>query len=195
VLKRAFDIVVASLSLIAAAPLMAVLAIAIRLDTRGPALFRQVRIGRDGKPFRILKLRSMVDGADDLKRELLHLNEAGNGLFKISADPRVTRLGAFLRKAHLDELPQLINVIRGEMSLVGPRPLVADEAAMVVDIDRTRLQLTPGITGPWQVRGPIRTPLDDMAKLDYKYLSNWSLWQDIDILLQTAGRVLSRSGH
>jgi exopolysaccharide biosynthesis polyprenyl glycosylphosphotransferase len=195
VLKRAFDIVVASLLLIATAPAMAVIAITIRLDTRGPALFRQVRIGRDGKPFKILKLRSMVDGADDLKRDLLHLNEAGSGLFKISADPRVTRLGDYLRKTHLDELPQLINVIRGEMSLVGPRPLVADEAAMVVGIDRTRLQLTPGITGPWQVRGPIRTPLDDMAKLDYKYLSNWTLWQDIDILLQTAGRVLSRSGH
>jgi exopolysaccharide biosynthesis polyprenyl glycosylphosphotransferase len=195
VLKRAFDIIVASLLLIAAAPAMAVIAIAIRLDSPGRALFRQVRIGRGGKPFEILKLRSMVDGADELKDGLLHLNEAGGGLFKISADPRVTRLGAYLRTAHIDELPQLINVIRGEMSLVGPRPLVASEAAAVVDIDRTRLQLTPGITGPWQIRGPIRTPLEDMAKLDYKYLSNWSLWQDLEILLQTAARVFSRSGH
>ena len=194
-IKRAFDIVVSSLLLIAAAPAMAVIAIAIRLDSPGPALFRQVRIGRDGKPFEILKFRSMVDGADDLKHNLRHLNEAGNGLFKICADPRVTRLGAYLRKTHIDELPQLINVVRGEMSLVGPRPLIADEAARVVEIDRTRLQLTPGITGPWQVRGPIRTQLDDMAKLDYKYLSNWSLWQDLEILLQTAGRVFSRSGH
>jgi lipopolysaccharide/colanic/teichoic acid biosynthesis glycosyltransferase len=116
-------------------------------------------------------------------------------LFKIKEDPRVTRVGGILRRAHLDELPQLINVIRGEMSLVGPRPLVSDEDAQVLGTDRTRLRLTPGITGPWQVRGPLSTPLDDMAKLDYKYVSNWSLWEDVEILAQTAARVVSRSGH
>lgn len=195
VLKRTFDIVGASVALGLAAPLMAVLAVLIRLESPGPSLFRQVRIGRGGKEFKILKFRSMVDGADAMKAQLLDRNEAATGLFKIKEDPRVTRVGGILRRAHLDELPQLINVIRGEMSLVGPRPLVSDEDAQVLGTDRTRLRLTPGITGPWQVRGPLSTPLDDMAKLDYKYVSNWSLWEDVEILAQTAARVVSRSGH
>jgi exopolysaccharide biosynthesis polyprenyl glycosylphosphotransferase len=194
-LKRTFDVVGASVAMVLAAPLMAFLAVLIRLDSPGPALFRQVRVGRGGRPFKILKFRSMVDGADGLKDQLRDRNEAGDGLFKIKEDPRVTRVGGLMRRTHLDELPQLLNVVRGEMSLVGPRPLVRDEDVLVVGTDRSRLRLTPGITGPWQVRGPLSTPLDDMAKLDYKYVSNWNLWLDVEILVQTAARVVTRSGH
>jgi lipopolysaccharide/colanic/teichoic acid biosynthesis glycosyltransferase len=133
--------------------------------------------------------------AEAMKAELLELNEAGLGLFKIADDPRVTKLGKHLRRAHLDELPQLLNVLQGQMSLVGPRPLVLEEDGLLAGGDRYRLHLTPGMTGPWQIRGPMRTPLSEMVKLDYLYISNWSLWQDIDILLKTAVRVFRRAGH
>ena len=151
-LKRAFDILAGSIVLLLVAPLMAAIAVAIRLDSKGPVFFRQPRVGRDGRHFRIFKYRSMVADADDHKDRLRELNEAGVGLFKITHDPRVTRVGAFLRRTSLDELPQLFNVMRGEMSLVGPRPLVIDEDAMVVGLDRSRLHLTPGHDRP--VAGP-----------------------------------------
>ena len=124
------------------------IALAIRIDSRGPVFFRQVRVGRDGRHFRIFKFRSMVVDAEKRKDELRELNEAGDGLFKITDDPRITRVGGFLRRTSLDELPQLFNVLRGEMSLVGPRPLVVDEDAQVLGLDRSRLHLTPGMTGP-----------------------------------------------
>jgi lipopolysaccharide/colanic/teichoic acid biosynthesis glycosyltransferase len=130
-----------------------------------------------------------------MKQELRELNEAGSGLFKIAADPRITRIGRQLRSTHLDELPQLINVLRGEMSLVGPRPLVAEEDSLFTGRDRHRLRLTPGMTGPWQVKGPMNAPISEMAMLDYRYASNWSIWQDVDILLKTALRVVDRAGH
>ena len=151
-LKRAFDIVAGSIVLLLVAPVMAAIAVAIRLDSKGPVFFRQPRVGRDGRHFRIFKYRSMVTDADDQKARLRELNEAGVGLFKITHDPRVTRVGRLPAPDQLDELPQLFNVMRGEMSLVGPRPLVIDEDAMVVGLDRSRLHLTPGMTGPW--RGP-----------------------------------------
>jgi exopolysaccharide biosynthesis polyprenyl glycosylphosphotransferase len=190
-LKRAFDIVAGSIVLLLVAPLMAAIAVAIRLDSKGPVFFRQPRVGRDGRHFRIFKYRSMVTDADEQKDRLRKLNEAGVGLFKITHDPRVTRVGAFLRRTSLDELPQLFNVMRGEMSLVGPRPLVIDEDAMVVGLDRSRLHLTPGMTGPWQVLGT-RVPMQEMVAIDYLYVSNWSLWLDLKVLLRTVRHVLRR---
>ena len=191
-LKRAFDILAGSIVLLLVAPLMAAIAVAIRLDTKGPVFFRQPRVGRDGRHFRIFKYRSMVADADDHKDRLRELNEAGLGLFKITHDPRVTRVGAFLRRTSLDELPQLFNVMLGEMSLVGPRPLVIDEDALVVGLDRSRLHLTPGMTGPWQVLGT-RVPMQEMVAIDYLYVSNWSLWLDLKLLLRTVRHVLRRA--
>jgi lipopolysaccharide/colanic/teichoic acid biosynthesis glycosyltransferase len=139
------------------------------------------------------KFRTMVDGADALKPALRALNEA-DGLFKIADDPRVTRVGRWLRRYSLDELPQLVNVLRGEMSLVGPRPLVGDDDAQITGLDRRRLILTPGMTGRWQILGSARVPLSEMIKLDYLYVTGWSLWSDVKILLRTVPYVLARRG-
>jgi len=192
-LKRSFDVAGAAICLLAAAPLLALLALLVRLDSPGPAIYRQTRVGRDGRPFMMWKLRTMVDGADALKARLHALNEA-DGLFKIEADPRVTRVGRWLRRSSLDELPQLFNVLRGEMSLVGPRPLVRDDDARITGLDRRRLQLTPGMTGRWQILGSARVPLSEMIKLDYLYVTEWSLWSDLKILLRTVPYVLARRG-
>jgi exopolysaccharide biosynthesis polyprenyl glycosylphosphotransferase len=193
VLKRAFDLVATSAGLLFVAPLIAAVTVAIKFDSRGPVFFRQVRVGRDGKHFDIIKFRSMVADADRRKDELRTLNEVGDGMFKISRDPRVTRVGRFLRRTSLDELPQLFNVLLGQMSLVGPRPLVTDEDAQVLGLDRSRLHLTPGMTGPWQVLGS-RVPMQEMVGIDYLYVANWSLWLDLKLLLRTARHVL-RSGN
>lgn len=190
-LKRGFDAALASIVLVAASPVLAAIALAIRLESRGPIFFRQIRVGRDGQHFEIFKFRSMIAGADSRKDELRSLNEAGQGLFKVANDPRVTRVGRFLRRTSLDELPQLFNVLRGEMSLVGPRPLVVDEDAQVLGLDRSRLHLTPGMTGPWQVMGS-RVPMQEMVGIDYLYVANWSLWLDVKILVRTARHVLRR---
>jgi lipopolysaccharide/colanic/teichoic acid biosynthesis glycosyltransferase len=171
------------------APVIAAIALAIRLDSKGPIFFRQIRVGRDGRQFSILKFRSMVVGAEAEKDRLRAMNEAGEGLFKLTNDPRVTRVGDVLRRTSLDELPQLFNVIRGEMSLVGPRPLVVDEDAQVLGLDRSRLHLTPGMTGPWQVLGS-RVPMQEMVEIDYLYVSTWSLWLDVKILLRTIKHVV-----
>jgi len=192
-LKRTFDLFGATLILIPAAPVMAVIAIAIRRDSPGPVLFRQSRIGRGGEPFQICKFRTMADGADALKEGLRELNQA-DGLFKIHDDPRITRVGRFLRRTSLDELPQIFNVLRGQMSLVGPRPLVADEDGRILGVRRGRLRLTPGMTGPWQISGGARVSLEDMVKLDHLYVSNWTLWGDLKILLRTGPYVLARHG-
>jgi exopolysaccharide biosynthesis polyprenyl glycosylphosphotransferase len=189
VLKRAFDLTVASLGMIVAGPLIAAIAIAIKLDSRGPVFFRQVRVGRDDRHFRIYKFRSMVVGAEAQKDGLRALNEVGEGMFKITDDPRVTRVGRFLRRSSLDELPQIFNVLLGEMSLVGPRPLVIDEDAQVLGLDRSRLHLTPGMTGPWQVLGS-RVPMQEMVGIDYLYVSTWSLWADVKLLVRTGRHVL-----
>ena len=192
-LKRSFDAVGAAAGLLLLAPLMALVALLIRLDTTGPAIYRQPRIGRDGRTFTIWKFRTMIDGADRLKPSLSGLNEA-DGLFKIADDPRVTRVGRWLRRRSLDELPQLVNVLLGEMSLVGPRPLVADDDAQISGLDRRRLQLTPGMTGHWQILGSSRVPLPEMIKLDYLYVAGWSLWTDVKILLRTLPYVIARRG-
>jgi exopolysaccharide biosynthesis polyprenyl glycosylphosphotransferase len=193
VLKRAFDLAGSTVLLVAVAPIMVAVAAAIRLDTRGPVFFRQTRVGRDGVRFGIVKFRSMSVDAESRKHELRHLNET-RGVFKIAEDPRVTRVGRFLRATSLDELPQLLNVWVGQMSLVGPRPLVIDEDAMVEGLDRARLHLTPGMTGHWQILGSGRVPLEEMVGIDYLYAANWSLWTDFKILLRTLPYVLARRG-
>jgi exopolysaccharide biosynthesis polyprenyl glycosylphosphotransferase len=193
VLKRTLDLLGAGVVLLVTAPLMLVLALAIKLGSRGPVLFRQTRVGRDGRRFEMLKFRTMVDGADALKAQLRERNEA-DGLFKIADDPRVTGVGRFLRHTSLDELPQLLNVLRGEMSLVGPRPLVVEEDAMVQGWHRRRLHLEPGMTGQWQILGSARIPLSEMVKIDYLYVANWSLWGDLKILLRTVPYLLRARG-
>ncbi|MFL5844645.1 MAG: exopolysaccharide biosynthesis polyprenyl glycosylphosphotransferase [Solirubrobacteraceae bacterium] len=193
VAKRTFDLVVATAAFIVAAPVMAVVALAIMLDSGGPVLFRQVRIGRNGKPFQILKFRTMVADAEQRKDELRKLYQVPeHGLFKLEADPRMTRVGRLLRSSCLDELPQIINVLRGEMSIVGPRPLVVDEDAQVRGWDRRRLHLTPGMTGRWQIAGSGRVPLPEMVKIDYLYAARWTLWSDLKILLRTIPFMLTR---
>jgi lipopolysaccharide/colanic/teichoic acid biosynthesis glycosyltransferase len=193
VIKRGFDVAGAMAGLVLLAPMMLAIAIAIRLDSPGPVLYRQSRAGRDGREFRMLKFRSMVDGADAMQRELAHLSEF-EGIFKLRDDPRVTRVGRFLRRWSLDELPQLVNVLRGEMSLVGPRPLPLAEDRLVEGWHRRRLDLRPGITGPWQILGPTRVPLREMVNLDNQYVAEWSLWTDVRILLLTVPHVLGRRG-
>jgi exopolysaccharide biosynthesis polyprenyl glycosylphosphotransferase len=192
--KRGFDLLGASLGLLAISPLMIAIAIAIKLDNRGPVFFRQLRVGRHGHRFHMLKFRTMVPDAEAMKDSLRHRNEAQEGLFKIAEDPRVTRVGRWLRKSALDELPQLLNIVRGEMSLVGPRPLVIDEDQRIEGWHRRRLELMPGMTGPWQILGPTRVPLREMVAIDYLYVANWSLWADIKILLRTVPHVLGRRG-
>jgi exopolysaccharide biosynthesis polyprenyl glycosylphosphotransferase len=192
--KRAFDLFGASLGLLAISPLLVLFAIAIKLDSRGPVFFRQLRVGRHGQRFYMMKFRTMVPDAEALKDSLRHRNEAKEGLFKIAEDPRVTRVGRLLRKSALDELPQLLNVFRGEMSLVGPRPLVIEEDQRVEGWHRRRLELMPGMTGPWQILGPARVPLREMVAIDYLYVANWSLWTDVKILLRTVPHVLGRRG-
>jgi exopolysaccharide biosynthesis polyprenyl glycosylphosphotransferase len=192
--KRGLDVLAAALALVAAAPLMLAIAAAIKLTSHGPVLFRQTRIGRGGQPFAMLKFRSMHENAEAHKELLRDRNEA-DGLFKIAEDPRITRVGRLLRRTSLDELPQLLNVLRGEMSLVGPRPLVPEEDRKIQGWHRRRLHLTPGMTGPWQVLGSARIPLREMVTIDYLYVGNWSLWGDVKILLRTVCAVVERRGR
>jgi len=194
VLKRSFDLSASLIGLLVVSPVLLVAAIAIKLDSRGPVFFRQVRNGRGGEAFKIIKFRSMVDGAEGQRFELAHLNQMDGPLFKIQADPRITRTGAFLRKWRIDELPQLINVVRGEMSLVGPRPFVVHEADKITGWAGRRLESLPGITGLWQVLGGNDLSFEEMVKLDYVYTTNWSLWWDIKILFQTLPVVIGRRG-
>jgi exopolysaccharide biosynthesis polyprenyl glycosylphosphotransferase len=194
-LKRSFDAAVAAAALCVLAPLLALVAAAIRLDSSGPSLFRQKRRGRAGSIFEIVKFRTMHVGAEGKRDDVLHLNAVDGPLFKVKGrDPRVTRVGAFLRRTSLDELPQLWNVLRGDMSLVGPRPFVIYEADQITGWAARRLDMTPGITGMWQVLGRNDMPYEEMCKLDYLYVTNWSLWWDMKILCQTIPVVLGRRG-
>lgn len=191
--KRTFDVGLATLGLALITPLMLAIAIAIRVSSPGPVLFRQPRVGRGGHRFEMLKFRTMYEGADEDKAKLLALSEV-DGMFKLLEDPRVTPIGRVLRRASLDELPQLLNVVRGEMSLVGPRPLIEEEDRLIAGWHHRRREGTPGMTGVWQVLGSARVPLDDMVKMDYLYRANWSLWLDLKILLRTFLHVFHRRG-
>jgi exopolysaccharide biosynthesis polyprenyl glycosylphosphotransferase len=190
-LKRVMDLGGAVIGLFVLFPALLAVALAIKLTSPGPVLYRQKRVGQHSREFSMLKFRSMVDGADAQKVDLLGLNET-EGLFKIADDPRVTPFGRFLRKSSLDELPQLWNVVRGEMSLVGPRPLVPDDDVKIEGWQRKRLDVTPGMTGAWQILGSTRVPLEEMVKLDYLYATRWSLWLDVRILLRTLSYVAGR---
>ena len=194
ILKRVLDFTLALLGLILLAPLMALVALAVKLDSSGPAIFSQERVGKDGKRFGIYKFRSLVNNAESQKANLLQLNEADGPLFKIKDDPRMTRLGRFLRKFSVDELPQLFNVLRGEMSLVGPRPNIPAEVAQYQPWHRRRLEVLPGITGMWQVSGRSDLTFDEMVLLDIYYLENWSLAFDISLMIKTIPTVLFRRG-
>ena len=193
-IKRVGEIVLTSVGLIVATPLMVGIAAAIKLQDHGPAIFRQARVGRSGELFTMLKFRSMVVDAEARKIDLLALNEAHGALFKLRDDPRITRLGKFLRDFSLDELPQLLNVLRGSMSLVGPRPHLAHEVARMPLEANRRTLVSPGLTGLWQVSGRSDLQEDDAIRLDLRYVDNWSLALDLQILWKTAWAVLARRG-
>ena len=193
-LKRAFDLAIALALVIILAPLLALIAIAIKLDSSGPVLFRQIRLGRGDKPFPSYKFRSMKDNAEAEVGKLKKHNEATWPLFKMRNDPRITRVGRLLRRTSLDELPQFFNVIKGEMSLVGPRPPIPSEVETYKPWHRRRLEVAPGVTGLWQVSGRSDLPFDEMVMLDIYYIENWSLALDFSILLRTIPAVLSGRG-
>jgi len=196
--KRAIDVITAASALLLLMPLLIICAVMIKLDSPGPVLFRQRRVGRDDRRFELLKFRSMQADADVIKHQVAPLNFHGGGvrtgMFKIDGDPRITRVGRVLRRFSLDELPQLINVLRGDMSLVGPRPLIENEDCQIAGRHRRRITLTPGLTGLWQVNGRSHIPFEGMIDLDYLYVTNWSLWGDIKLLLRTFGAVARGHG-
>jgi exopolysaccharide biosynthesis polyprenyl glycosylphosphotransferase len=193
-LKRSFDLVVSSVGLLLAAPLLAAIATAVKLSSRGPVLYRSVRPGMGCRPFYCLKFRTMRHHADEIQADLESLNESSGALFKIRQDPRMTPIGRFLRRFSLDELPQLVNVLRGEMSLVGPRPLPTRDFELLEDWHKKRYHVLPGITGLWQVSGRSELDFDDLVRLDFLYLEQWSIALDLTILLKTIPAVLSRRG-
>jgi exopolysaccharide biosynthesis polyprenyl glycosylphosphotransferase len=188
-LKRTMDLAISGAALVLLSPLLLVCALAIKLDTPGPVFFRQRRVGKGDNRFELYKFRSMSADADARKDEVAQLNFHGgandNGMFKIREDPRVTRVGRILRRYSLDELPQLINILRGQMSLVGPRPLIENEDRQIEGRLRRRLDLTPGLTGLWQAHGRSEIPFEEMVNLDYLYVTNWSLWGDVKLLMRT----------
>ena len=194
IVKRISDLVLTSVGLLTICPLLLVIAAVVKLQDGGPVIFRQARIGREGKPFIMLKFRSMSLDAEDRKLELMQYNEGKGGLFKLNADPRVTRFGKFLRSFSLDELPQLFNVLAGSMSLVGPRPHLASELAQMPSEASRRSLVTPGMTGLWQVSGRSNLEGDDAIRLDLRYVENWSLTLDLQILWKTISAVLARHG-
>ncbi len=188
--KRALDLVLGSLALAILSPLMLVVSLAIKLDSSGPVLVRQIRIGRQGREFKCFKFRSMRDKADQELRNLLDRNEASGPIFKMRNDPRRTRVGRWIRRFSIDEVPQLFNVLKGDMSLIGPRPPLAFEVEKYQDWHRRRLEVAPGMTGLWQVSGRSELPFDEMALLDIWYIDNWSLSLDFKILLRTVPAVV-----
>jgi exopolysaccharide biosynthesis polyprenyl glycosylphosphotransferase len=189
--KRAFDVVVASLLLLVVSPLLLATALAVKLDDRGPVFFRQRRVGKGGATFHMLKFRSMVVGADNLRAELQDKNFSDGLLFRMDGDPRITRVGRIIRRLSVDELPQLWNVVRGEMSLVGPRPLPVDPDAFSPG-ESERHTVLPGITGYWQISGGNGLAYQEMIRLDLAYIRNWSLWLDIRLLLRTVPALVHR---
>ena len=192
--KRTFDLGGGALIIVVGSPVWLVIALAIKLSSRGPVFYSDSRIGLGERPFRMQKFRTMVVGADRRKDELEEANEAGGALFKIRDDPRVTPVGRFLRRLSLDEVPNVLNVLRGEMSLVGPRPLPLRDFDRLEPWHRKRYNVLPGMTGLWQVAGRSDLTFDDLVRLDFYYLENWSIWLDVTILFKTPGAVFSQRG-
>jgi exopolysaccharide biosynthesis polyprenyl glycosylphosphotransferase len=192
--KRGLDVALSLAALVGTAPIMGLIAAFIQLDSPGPVLFTQRRVGEGGRPFDIIKFRSMRQGAEEQQAQLQELNQATGPLFKIKSDPRLTRMGRFLRRLSLDELPQFINVLRGEMSIVGPRPGLPSEVAQYEAWQRQRLEVPPGITGLWQVSGRSDLSFDEMCLLDVYYIENWTLGLDLTIMLRTIPRVVFAEG-
>lgn len=193
--KRLFDVAAAGFGLLLLSPILLLVALMVRLDSPGPVLFKQKRVGLNGQAFWMYKFRSMVVDAEDRLKALEAKNEVEGGVtFKMANDPRVTRIGAFLRKTSLDEFPQLMNVLRGEMSLVGPRPPLPSEVAMYTSEQKRRLTVTPGCTGLWQVSGRSKTTFKRMIELDLDYIEKWSLLRDLHIVLKTVRVVLKMEG-
>ncbi len=193
-IKRLIDVAAGGIALIALSPLLALSALLIRLDSPGPAIFRQTRVGRSGRPFTVFKFRTMRDGADLALAELADRNEASGPLFKMRDDPRRTRVGKWLRKASIDEMPQFWNVLRGDMSIVGPRPALPSEVEQYQPWHRRRLEAAPGITGLWQVSGRSEVNFDEMVLLDLYYIENWTPFLDLKIMLKTIPVILTGRG-
>ncbi len=194
VAKRSFDIVSSAVVLMVFMPVITLIAVAVKVTSSGPILFRQERVGYRGRPFTVLKFRTMGVDAEDRLPELLDLNEATGPLFKMAHDPRVTRFGRFLRKTSLDELPQLVNVLRGDMTVVGPRPPLPREVAQYEEWQMARLEVRPGMTGLWQVSGRSELPFEDYVRLDLFYIENWSMAFDLFIIAKTFPTIISRRG-
>jgi lipopolysaccharide/colanic/teichoic acid biosynthesis glycosyltransferase len=192
--KRVLDVAGAALALVLAAPLLLLAAIAIKLESRGPVLYRSTRVGRGGRSFTFLKLRSMVHGADQHRHRLSHLNECDGPVFKMNRDPRVTRVGRLLRVTSIDEIPQFVNVLMGHMSLVGPRPPIPEEVAQYEPWQLRRLDVRPGLTCLWQISGRSRIGFQEWMRLDLEYIRRQSFALDMNILLRTVPAVLSREG-
>jgi exopolysaccharide biosynthesis polyprenyl glycosylphosphotransferase len=193
-IKRTFDLAVSSLVVVAGLPVWLAIAALIKLTSDGPVFYRDPRIGLGERTFQMFKFRTMSADAAERRSELGELNEAEGALFKIRSDPRITRVGAFLRRLSIDELPNMLNVLRGEMSLVGPRPLPAPDYALLEEWHRKRSFVLPGMTGLWQISGRSDLSFDDLVRLDFYYLENWSIWLDITILARTIPAVLSTRG-
>ncbi|EWM66907.1 bacterial sugar transferase [Micromonospora sp. M42] len=194
VLKTVLDRVLAVLGIAVVSPLLFGIALAVKLTSRGPVFYRSERVGQNGVPFMMWKFRSMKVGADAMKAELAGENENDGAMFKMRRDPRVTRVGRLLRRTSLDELPQLLNVVSGQMSLVGPPPPLPDEVATYSETERRRLAVRPGMTGLWQISGRSDLSWDEAVRLDLYYVDNWSLAYDLSILWRTVGVVLARKG-
>jgi exopolysaccharide biosynthesis polyprenyl glycosylphosphotransferase len=194
IFKRAFDILFSTVALAVLSPVLAAIAIAIKLDSPGPIFYSSERIGKKGVVFRCTKFRTMVEDAEKRRAEIMHMNERDGVLFKISNDPRITKLGRFLRKYSLDELPQFFNVLLGDMSVVGPRPPIASEVKEYKLSHLRRLDVTPGITGLWQVQGRQDPSFASYVSLDVTYIDNWSVWLDFKIIMKTVGVVFAGTG-
>jgi exopolysaccharide biosynthesis polyprenyl glycosylphosphotransferase len=194
IFKRVFDLIVSAITVMFLSPLLLVIAVAIKMDSTGKVFYYSERIGKKGRVFRCIKFRTMVEDADKRLAEMMHLNEREGILFKISDDPRITRLGRFLRKYSLDELPQFFNVLRGDMSIVGPRPPIGSEVREYKLSHLRRLDVTPGITGLWQVQARQDPSFDNYISLDVAYIENWSIWLDFHIIMRTIGVVFAGTG-
>ena len=192
--KRFIDVVGSVLGLLLFLPFLPIVALAIKLTSPGPMLYRSIRLGRSGRPFVFYKFRSMVDGAHESRKYVLHMNEVDGPIFKITNDPRITRVGSFLRRSSIDEIPQLWNVLRGDMTLVGPRPPIPEEVEKYEPWQRRRLDVKPGITCLWQISGRSKLGFDEWMRLDVQYIRHQSFLLDLKILLRTIPAVLSRSG-